>query len=410
MWVNGYGEYGNNYNFSAFTASGQHAYQGKVGFFYGGAASSFMSPITVDVDTGLEYKMSGWVRHPTHVGQTQYLALLCKDVDNLSIDVHHGATAYPTSRTTLAAPWVPGQATMTLTDGGPWAGGIAGNVNRDLLLFPYTNSFGYAYPDFTYSRHCGVSAGWTISGNVLTLANPNLASLRNPATGDGSWPAGTPITATSRGGSYIYPWSGVASTTWTNRSGLIGPSLWRAGTAKAALGFLLNYTIAGGSVAWSGLRFEPSGITDSGGAPPPLPGEARNMNAPSKAIPNGGTPTVITGFVVAPGDTGNGLAVYSNGTMTINPGGAGWWDISLNTTWDPSTTGYRRIEFLVNGGTWYREDKPVTDTGSANWTAAVTGLYLAVGDVVTFRAYQSSGGNLNMTYARLTFKRALRAP
>lgn len=260
QWVNGYGEFGSNYNFSGFVASGAYAYIGKVGFSYTGAYLNSACTLPVSVDSGLTYKVSAWTKAIGTPAQ-QYVWASCNDVDGLGISSFMGNPAlyFPATKTTLATKWNPGDATMTLTNGSAWAA-YNGNANRNLLIYPYTNSFGYTYPDYEYSRYnLGGSARWTVSGNTLTLTNPNDPALRN-AVGDGSWPAGSPIMAVTYGGTYIYPWFGTPTNAWQNVSGFIRPPnpttpCWFYGTSTASLGFLLNYS-GTGQVLYSGLRFE----------------------------------------------------------------------------------------------------------------------------------------------------------
>jgi hypothetical protein len=154
----------------------------------------------------------------------------------------------PGSETTVAVAWTKGDPTITVDDASGWNDSLS---FRSINLYPYTNSHGFVYPDYEYTRVADVQ-DFTIVGDVITLANDS------PAEFPASLSVGDKIGQSRSGGSFIYPWSEILGTEgeWHAVGGVTSASSWWWGASEIALGFLINYTIAGGSVAWSGLRFE----------------------------------------------------------------------------------------------------------------------------------------------------------
>jgi hypothetical protein len=264
LWRNGSGMYGDNTNHLGMTADPQYAYVGKVGFYTDSYQTSKICEDLVAVNPSKPYRMGGYLSEPVRVGQTQYLLVAQYDMDHQSIAPYMGDPyqRYLSSRTTLAAPYTPGDATMELTDASGWYDTAA---NRAVALFPYVSASGYEYPAYTYTRYARYD-NFTISGNTVTFADPATVGA---SMGSGTWPAGTPVMQTMSGGTYIYPWNGAPN--WDGFQwveGLIEPldpskdrlftyaPRWWHGTAFIKTGFLVNYSVTGGSVAWSGLMLE----------------------------------------------------------------------------------------------------------------------------------------------------------
>lgn len=78
---------------------------------------------------------------------------------------------------------------------------------------------------------------------------------------------------------------------------------------------------------------------------------------------------------------------------------AGIYIITFHAKWASNTTGYRRAGIILNASTWKAEqrlDAPNTTNVSHNIT---THLQLSIGDYLRARAYQNSGGDLNMLHS-----------
>lgn len=227
---------------------------GIVGVDYGGAyspmclktqyASGFdlksRQMIPIDSEALYHYKADIW--GGTGATPLTYLLLEPCDVDGLRITHIMGA---PTSRvsgtaTTLAAPLKVGDTTVSLTSSANWS---TASIYRSIVLFPYTNSLGVTYDNYTYSRYAK-NDQFTINGNLLTLASP--WTVPNGNASDGIWPAGTPVQQAIDGASYMYPLlkNLNGQNSWTRFSAYVGgtDSPFWYGTSYVKPGFLLNYS------------------------------------------------------------------------------------------------------------------------------------------------------------------------
>ena len=238
---------GNNYNFPGYTFDGQEANYSPGSFkFVGSSGNSFTSEYMA-VDTAYKYKMSLDAKTLNGVGR-YYCMTLCYDVDQNQIGAINHMYRANTS-TTLAVALNPGDTTVTLAGTGSnwYDGGTAGVSThlRSLIIWEYTNSYGYTYPPETYSR-LWYNNAWdpnNINGNVITL--------RTAWTGP-SYPVGTRLSNGSAGGSYKYNVMSntLLTTDWVQYSGfmdgvdLSGTNIstkFPPGTAQIKMGFLMNY-------------------------------------------------------------------------------------------------------------------------------------------------------------------------
>lgn len=132
----------------------------------------------------------------------------------------------------------------------------------------------------------------------------------------------------------------------------------------------------------------------SGGAP-----MARVYNSTAFSVANT-TFTAIT-FNSERYDIGACHSTSSNTSrLTVPSGGGGVYIIGGCASFAANATGIRQLSIRVNGTTdiWAVSDTSVTASGAAN-LALTTDYRLAAGDYVELVAYQSSGGNLNVSNA-----------
>ena len=259
LFSNGSGLLGDNTNMSSFTYDGSEANSSTGSFKYYSAGTKFTDEF-MPVDVSQKYKMSVDAKTLGGTGR-YYMMTTCYDVDNNSISANmHMYRA--NTLTTLAVALVAGATTVTLAGNGSnyYNGGTAGSSThlRSLIIWEYTNSFGYKYPPETYSR-LWYSNAWdpgAVSGNVITL--------RVPWAGP-TYPVGTRLSNGSSGGSFKYNVMSYASipTTWTNYSGYMDgvdysgtnvSTKFPPGTAKVKLGWLLNYQGSGETVWFTNLK------------------------------------------------------------------------------------------------------------------------------------------------------------
>ena len=169
---------------------------------------------------------------------TNFLGFASYDVDGNFVSVNNYAKFTAAVDTTLAAPLNPGDTTITLTDGTGWANSGRNN-QRALAWYGYTDSTGFTYPDYGYTRNVLINA-WPaggVSGNTITLTNP----WSGPALA-----AGDAVRNSTSGGSYQYVLLSnqhidETGDTYTAEigggfitNGATGQTLWRPGTHTIA--------------------------------------------------------------------------------------------------------------------------------------------------------------------------------
>lgn len=167
---------------------------------------TFLADDFVPVDPSQEYHLSGQARSGDGVGgqfeanNRQYFGFASYDSDQLQIVPFHVNRFANAADTQLAAPLNPGDTQIVLQDASGWANAGAAH-HRSLAWYGYTNSDGFTYPDYTYTRNVasnlttGLWSAGGIAGNVITLNQP----WAGPAI-----PAGMAVRNTMSGGTYNY--------------------------------------------------------------------------------------------------------------------------------------------------------------------------------------------------------------
>lgn len=185
----------------------------------------------IPVDTEKYYRMIFWAKSGNN-GGTEYdpanrynAGILQFDIDFNPLAPRYIMKFVGATDTTLAAALNPGDTTITLADATGWAASNATAYNRQMLWYGYTNSKGYTYPDYTYSRNSsydisayttsGLWAVGGITGNVITLTS----TWSGPAI-----PAGTAVRNGTSGASYKYCCfsNQLIPNSWTKYDGYIG--------------------------------------------------------------------------------------------------------------------------------------------------------------------------------------------
>lgn len=265
--TNGSGLLGNNYNFASFTFDGVNAYWGAGGSFLVTADNvGIFNDELIPVDPSRTYEFVAYAQAEL-AGSQLYLGIAGYDVDgNLISDGHHTRT--PGTDTTLAVALKPGDTTVTLTSSANWYNGAAAG-SRYIKIWGYKNSFGYKYPDYTYTRHLVGNNAYPeggITGNVITLTSP--WAIANPDDAVNGWPIGTAISNSVSQGTYKYITAGnvTVPTTWTRYRGTVSgldlsgtnvQDMFPPGTAYIKLLFLPNRTVANARQRFCNLSFAP---------------------------------------------------------------------------------------------------------------------------------------------------------
>lgn len=256
--TNGSGLMLDNTNFSTFTYDAIDVKAGAGSFRVNANASARFSDELIPVDVENRYTLSLFAKSGDvgganyNAANRQYFGISMYDIDGLNIATQNGVRVSGAVDTTLAAALNPGDTAVTLASASGWSNGSY-VLQNNFCWYGYTNSFGYTYPDYEYTRLASnnysgnSSSGAWVSGGI----SGNVITLRVPWAGP-SLPAGTKVRNNFAGGTYQY----IAGTNiivpnaWTKYSGAIGApqqdyteasGSFRRGTAYIKLLFLINY-------------------------------------------------------------------------------------------------------------------------------------------------------------------------
>lgn len=189
---NGYGEYLNNTNFSSGYFVRGDCPEGCYGYFYGGTTEQ------VPFNPSKLYDYRYYSRKHEGYSHASYFGIKPYDVDGKPIDFKH-ILWFNKNLFYLAKDLKDGDTVAYFTDLTNWSA-TSQTYQRAFLIFGYTDSTGYKYPDGTYSQnvHTNVyenDSNVNKSNNTITLSS---------AWKGGTIPAGTCIGQASEGSTYCY--------------------------------------------------------------------------------------------------------------------------------------------------------------------------------------------------------------
>ena len=261
--TNGTGLMKNNTNFSRMVFDGTDNYGSSGSFKYTGGYTTMESDELIPVDPNETYKMSYYIKENPYVGARTYGLVSSYDPDGKSIMASHTMFVANTL-TELAQDLKNGDTKIYLNSTSNWINtGTAGVAThtRKLIVWDYSNSYGYTYPPETYSRR--------IWGNLWDPGAINHTeksiTLKVPWAG-GTIAIGTKVSNGYDGGNYKYI-SGSNFTNpqeWTNKNGLIGgidmsgqniSNMFFPGTSAVKVGWLLNRDVSGGTTWLTNITF-----------------------------------------------------------------------------------------------------------------------------------------------------------
>lgn len=246
-----------NTNFSEFTYVGDDTYYAG-GCFKDTSNGSYGTNKTNDeyipVDTSSAYMLSYWIKS-NNASARYYDYIGCYDIDKKPI-LAYNVMWIVGSTTTLAKDLKTGDTKVYLTSIAGFDEGLTNYLNRGLIFWNYKNSKGYTYPVETYSQYSYYSlwddaSAFNSADNSITLNKPWEYA---------TFPAGTPVSQRSDGGSYIYFNVNFAASpvnTWIHKTGTIqgigknnANGMFREGTAFVKIGWLLNREVSSGATCW----------------------------------------------------------------------------------------------------------------------------------------------------------------
>ena len=250
--INGNGMMGNNYNFSSLTFDGSKS-NGSPGSFTRPAETrtyTISSDEFFPINPSKNYLLSFDMMSLNNLS-TMYAFIDFYDVDKKRIGA--GNHMYrPNTLTTLKQDLKDGDTIVYLTDASNWE--TTGNYRDGFIFWNYINSFGYQYPEHTYTRY-----RWDRLFDLSNIDKTNNTITLNTAWNHGTFPAGTKLSQSSDGATYKYLGivGSVVPNTWTSYSGCISnidysggnvSGMFPPGTAYAKVGFLWNYNRANDQV------------------------------------------------------------------------------------------------------------------------------------------------------------------
>lgn len=267
--TNGFGELGNNTNIGGIF-DGADRIVGKGSFRQEEANKSLLFSEHIVIDNKKVYNFDYYMHTLKGVGRSY--AMICPyDVDGVRITFpslggrNYNSTT-PVKFTKLVKPLKVGDTEVFVEDVSLWNGQAPQDYQRSIIMWGYKNSFGYTYPDGTYSQLIQMRTydigAVDITANKITLNKP--WAVVNPNSSDGIFPVGHTLSPTSDGSTYLYLSGHVniqVPTTYTKYSHLISGSSEFANTTiipvetgSIQLGFLLNRDTTGEKSWLNGLR------------------------------------------------------------------------------------------------------------------------------------------------------------
>ena len=267
--TNGFGELGNNTNIGGIF-DGADRIVGKGSFRQEEGNKSLLFSEHIVIDNKKVYNFDYYMHTLKGVGRS-YAMIAPYDVDGKRITFpslggrNYNSTT-PVKFTKLAKPLKVGDTEVFVEDVSLWNGQAPQDYQRSIIMWGYKNSFGYTYPDGTYSQLMQMKTydigAVDTTANKITLNKP--WEVANPNSSDGIFPVGHTLSPTSDGSTYLYLNGHVniqVPTTYTKYSHLISGSSEFANTTiipvetgSIQLGFLLNRDTTGEKSWLNGLR------------------------------------------------------------------------------------------------------------------------------------------------------------
>lgn len=175
--------------------------------------SSYITKDRIKVYPDKYYYLSVWIKNQDK-SNPLYFSILPRDADGLQI--LHWKCDCGVGHTKLAKDLKSGDTVVYLEDASGWNTGK--NYYNHIIIFGYTNSLGYTYPDYTYSQNTIKFANDnTIDKSTLIDKTNNTVALPSAYTGK-TIAKGTAVSQSNEGSYYLYPFSGLFDKDWTQKT------------------------------------------------------------------------------------------------------------------------------------------------------------------------------------------------
>ncbi|CAI3258784.1 hypothetical protein CIRMBP1271_00385 [Enterococcus cecorum] len=215
--LNGYGEFGNNKNFTNYIFDGTNSYNNKPSFKTNlkTALSIGNNRISIDIDKAYQFSMN----IKSDNGGKIYLGWDEYDIDGYYISPTY-VKGYSNTTTALARDLNNGDTVVYLKSTANWVSSDYTHQNG-LIFWNYRDSTGYLYPEGVYSRNAWIDLYTKESVNKTN----NTITLKSPWT-NGTIKAGTRVSQSdSQGHKYRNFTNTSVPTAWANTSFRIGEDL-----------------------------------------------------------------------------------------------------------------------------------------------------------------------------------------
>lgn len=244
--TNGTALLGDNTNFSSFTYDGAESYYSGGSFKVEGSSGSVrFTDEYIPVDMSQVYKLSYWIKSNSSTA-LYYDFIDMYDIDKKRIRASN-VMYIAGSLTTLSQELKNGDTVVHLQSVAGFNKDLPSYWNHGLIFWNYKNSKGHQYGIETYSRNIYDSL-WD-DATAFDTEN-NTITLKTAWT-RGTFPAGTAVSQSSDGGSYVYlnsDYKVASANTWTQKTGSLSgigkneeTRKFREGTAFIRVGWLINY-------------------------------------------------------------------------------------------------------------------------------------------------------------------------
>lgn len=298
-----------------------------------------------------------------------YAYLDYRDVDKNTINYQHWHSMKTNgdTLTQLAQDLKSGDTKIYVNDVSKYVANSGAGTGNQLIVWDWVNSFGYAWPPNTYSRH--FAGSWTRNDSSVFNLSENSITLTSAYSGV-TIPAGTWVSQRQDGGTYQCFCYGWVPDTWTTWGHIVGASYTDGGgytipcsAAEARVGFLWNHTTGGATASQAQMWATNISVTKMGAIDNKLGTEISQRKAQFGICTTAaGTAAKVVTLADFSLYTGAQIAVRFNngntvGSPTLNVNSTGARQIVVNGTATPAAkyvawNTYANCTFVYDGTYW----------------------------------------------------------
>lgn len=219
--INGYGELGGNIGWANTNVSTTEIPSGhseiKASFYTGNMTKDY---ILLYPDHS--YTLETYIKSSGATSGNTYPSIYPYDADKKFINNYNSLSGFDVStKTTLKQPLKKGDTVIYANDLSKW--NTASNYYYFVAIFGYKNSYGEVYDDLVYTADAPTFGTYSDKSNIDKTNN--TITLDAPFTGEDR-PIGTAICQSTAGGTYYYPFGGIALSTlsdWVHKTATFNP-------------------------------------------------------------------------------------------------------------------------------------------------------------------------------------------